>query len=369
MFHYLRLIVITAVFLGNCQSGSQTEEDQTPAWLPEASSEWETATPQEVNIDQNRLNSTYQSAAELNHLKSLLVVRNGLLVGEAYYQGISSTQNHDVRSVTKTVMGLLVGKAIELNIIASIDSPIGPFFLDRLPDLSEEKQNITIGQLLTMTAGFQWDESSSSGYTDWATSADPIGFVLNRPLESEPGQTFRYNSGAVHLLSVILSAATDQSTLAFAQDHLFEPLGFSNLFWEQLAEGNYNGGAGLDLRPRDMAKLGVLLLNEGVWDGEQVINSSWIRQAAQPTRQTAGTYGPIQNINYGYLWWLGHAQSHDLQLAWGWGGQFIVTIPSLDLCLITTSNWQIGGSQANNQETANLNLLVNELLPGVHINQ
>ena len=354
------------VFMGACNNSSNNpSEIGTPFWTPEVTNEWTVSRPEDNGINEGLLTQAYARASGLSHLKSLLVVKNGDLVAEGYFQGLNQNDMHDVRSVTKTVIATLTGIALEKGYLESLDQTIDSYFVEEYADLPPEKRAITIRHILTMTSGFMWDESDASDYTAWANSLDPIAFVLNRPLVSDPGQTFRYNSGTVHLLSVILTKATGLPTLDFANQVLFEPMGFGPLFWERLARGYYNGGAGLDLRPRDMAKLGKLFLDGGVWNGQEILGSAWIEQAMQPTRQSSGNYGPLSNIDYGFLWWLAEAGNTPLQLAWGWGGQFITTFPQNNLVVIATSNWNVDTLQANSQEVQNLELIVESILPAV----
>ncbi|MCB1053719.1 MAG: serine hydrolase, partial [Acidobacteria bacterium] len=322
---------VLLLVLSCSSSDSNNTEQNTPlVWEPQATGEWPVATPEAAGFDRALLMACFEKASSAG-LDSLSVYRNGALVGESYFHGFSAASPHHVRSVTKTVTALLIGIALERGDLESVDQPIGPFFADEAPNLSAEKAAITIHNLLTMTSGFEWDESSSSGYTDWANSANPITYVLNKPLAHPPGVSFTYNSGAVHLLAVILTKATGMDTLSYAQSHLWQPLGIETLRWEKLADGNYNGAAGLELRPRDMAKVASVLLAGGTWQGKPVVPATWVEGMGTPTRPGTVTFGALENINYGYLWWLGSGSGHPMQLGWGWGGQFIATFPDLDL--------------------------------------
>jgi len=363
-----RFLLLFSVFIvAGCGNHNQNgNTDVTLSWTPEASEEWPVATPEEMDVDRELLQKAYNDAAKRSYFQSLIVIRNGYLVGESYFQGTNSSQRAQVRSVTKTVMSLLVGKAIEEGFLEGIEEPIGPYFIEDFPDMGLDKQAITLGNLLTMTSGFQWDESSSNGYNQWESSSDPIGYVLKRPLIAVPGEKFTYNSGAVHLLSAIISKATEMSTLDYANKVLFVPMGFGQVSWNTLADGYANGGAGLLLRPRDMAKLGKMFLEGGRFNDSQIVNSQWIHLMRQPTRMSQVTYGPLTGIDYGLLWWLGSAGDEPIQLAWGWGGQFIATFPQKKLIIITTSNWRVQAGQADHQETENLNLMVHEILPAVY---
>ena len=359
------ICLVFLLLLAHCShhDDNQDVNEESLVWIPRPSQEWSVATPESSNMDEDMLHQAYIQASQSPHMKSLLVIRYGNLVGESYFRDLEQDDIHDVMSVTKTIIAMLIGVAIEEGYLSGPEETIESYFVNQYPDLELEKWSITIGHLLTMTSGFEWNESSGTEYINWANSSDPIATVLNRPLVSVPGEHFTYNSGAVHLLSVILTKATGKETLDFAEEFLFRPLGFGHVYWEKLALGYYNGGSGLDIRPRDMAKLGKLLLDQGMWNGREILPPSWIQQAMHPSRQSSGTYGPLAQIDYGYLWWLAEARDNPIQLAWGWGGQFIATFPQKDLVVITTSDWNVDVTIANNQEVANLELMINHILP------
>lgn len=350
--------------LVSCSSSSSNPENQGAgevSWEPQASNEWPVSTPEAAGFNHDAFVAAYEKAATTNGLESLCVVRNDALIGEAYFSGFTRSTVHHVRSVTKTVTAILIGIALEQGHLDNLDQPIGPFFAEMVPDLAPEKAAISIRHLLTMTAGFEWDESSSSGYNNWAGSSDPVRYVLDRSLANQPGSTFTYNSGAVHLLSVVLTDATGQDTRSYAQANLFGPLGIDSSRWETLADGRFNGAAGLELRPRDMAKIGKLLMQSGTWDDIQIVPQAWVQQMKIRTRDSHGSYGAFEDIDYGFLWWLGSGAGDEMQLAWGWGGQFIATFPSLDLIVITTSRWSVGATTADTQERANFDLIINQV--------
>ncbi len=360
------LVLLIVCSLISCSSSdSNSESDGQLTWVPQASNEWPVSTPESAGFDHDAFVAAFDQGSKTNGLESMCVVRNDALIGESYFSGISQSSVRHVRSVTKTVTALLVGIALEQGFLRDLDQAIGPFFAELVPDLAPEKSSLTIRHLLTMTSGFEWDESTATGYTSWANSSDPIRYVLDRPLTHDPGTTFTYNSGAVHLLSVVLTDATGQGIRPFAETNLFGPLGIDSFRWETLADGRHNGAAGLELRPRDMAKLGKMLLHLGRWDDQQIVPQEWVQQMKTRTRDSHGSYAAFDNIDYGFLWWLGSGSGDDMELAWGWGGQFIATFPSLDLIVVTTSRWSVDGNTANGQEEANINLIINRVLQAI----
>jgi CubicO group peptidase (beta-lactamase class C family) len=284
-------------------------------------------------------------------------------VAEEYFHGNRADSLNDVRSVTKSIVSMLVGIAIDQGALPGITAPIA----DYLPAdaVDPVKGAITIEQLLTMSSGFDWDETSTASYNDWVRSVDPIEYLLSRPLVSLPGREFRYNSAAVHLLSVVLEAATGMSTIEYARRNLFEPLGITAVQWEVFPDGRANGGAGIDLRPTDLAKLGVLWLQQGDAGGRQIVEPAWIAAATAPRFGYWDGKAPLADQSYGYLWWLNRAGGSVHSFAWGFGGQFVWVAPELDLVTVVTTEWRNAGSQAELLARQGQDLVVNHVIPSV----
>jgi CubicO group peptidase (beta-lactamase class C family) len=323
----------------------------------------QTASPVSQGIDAFQLATAYKQAQQTIGLRSLLVARNGKLVAEEYYNNYDRTQLNHVRSVTKSVISALIGIALDKGLIKSVDQTLADYPISS--SLDQQKRQISIRHLLTMTSGLQWNEISGPDYSNWISSGDQIEYVLQKPLVATPGQQFTYNSGAVHLLSVLLTKATGMNTLAFADEHLFDPLGITEKRWEQVSGGYYNGGAGLELHARDMVKLGLLFLQNGFSGKQPVVPAGWVAQSTQAQQRLGFVYSAMNNVNYGYLWWLDSGQSRPAFLAWGYGGQFIYCVPALNLVIVTTSQWQLSAADADQQEIANLNLIINYVVKAV----
>ena len=311
------------------------------------------------------LDETFAAVQQINNIKSLVVVRNDTLIREAYFGSGGADVAHDVRSVTKSITALLVGIAIDQGFISSVDQQIGDFLRPLVDTIPPEKAKITIRDLLTMSSGFEWDELISvSGYNLWAGAANQVQYVLNKPLIAQPGQRFAYNSGALHLLSVILSRATGKTTLDFARQYLFEHLEITTSTWETDNQGYNNGSAGLELTPHDMVKIGQLILHHGEFQGKQVVTSKWIDDLGsfKITTNTAVPYGP----GYGYGWWNGPSPQGSYTFAMGWGGQFIITVPTLDLVVVATNTWSgVPSAEANDQWYRTIDLIMTGVLPAV----
>jgi CubicO group peptidase (beta-lactamase class C family) len=327
------------------------------------SAPWRTADPGLVGLDPGRLEAAAEDAGALERMRSLLVVRDGFLVLERYYHGFSRDSLADVRSVTKSVVSTLAGIALGQGGLSSLDLTLEQLLRPELGVPSEEQMAITVRHLLTMSGGFQWDESGVAEYNDWRLSGDFIQYLLDRPLVSAPGSTFNYNSAAVHLLGVLLEGAIGTSVPLFAELTLFEPLGVSDVRWEWMIDGSVNGGAGIDLRPRDLARFGQLLLQGGRSGRHRVLSKGWVDLATTPAYDWSSQAGPIQDLTYAYLWWVD--RERDAFFAWGYGGQFVYVVPSRALVVVATTEWRYlsreGGPGA--LEAAVLDIIVNGIVP------
>lgn len=331
----------------------------TPRAPVELTQPWQTAAPEDEGFAVGQLNAALQRAADTERLTSLLAVRFGRLVAEEYYRGRTVQSLNDVRSVTKSVVSTLTGLAIANGWIRDVDQPIGELIDSATTALTAEQAAITVRHLLTMSSGFQWDEGGTAEYNAWVTSTDPIQFLLDRPLESTPGQDFTYNSAAVHLLGVALEDATGMTLPEMADAWLFGPSGISGSAWEPLGPGRVNGGSGIDLRSRDLARLGTLMLQDGVSGTSRILPNGWVAAATQPSFTWRSSYGPLSALSYGRLWWTDDQAPTQAFMAWGFGGQFIYVVPALELVVVATTEWQGVGASATAVTQEVLDLVVN----------
>jgi parallel beta-helix repeat protein len=276
-------------------------------------------------------------------IDSVVVVRNGYVVLEEYPRGDSPNLLHELYSCTKSVSSALIGIAIGAGFIDSVQHRVLDFFPNRtFANLDSRKQAITLEHLLTMTSGLPWDEwtytygDSRNDVTRMMNSYDPVQFVLDRPMVSEPGTQWVYNSGGSHLLSAIINKTTGTDMLSFAKKRLFEPLGISNLLWSTDAFQRIPWGfMGLNLTPLDMAKLGFLYLNNGTWDGQQIIPAEWVAKSTTSLISADPAWaGP--GWGYGYQWWT--RPSANVYMARGYMGQNIIVAPDYDLVVVFTAS-------------------------------
>jgi CubicO group peptidase (beta-lactamase class C family) len=316
--------------------------------------------PPAASIDQ-----AFADAARIPNVTSLSVHRGGSLVREQFFAGTDATTPHDVRSVTKTVTSLLIGIAIDTGCLTSVDQPIGPLLGADAPS-DPAKAAITIRDLLTMTSGFQWSELGAVGdYDTWAGAPDQVQFVLARPLAASPGTTFNYNSGAIHLLSAILTGACGP-TPAFAEAHLFTPLGLAPTHtWEMDNQGLANGAAGLQLATPELTAIGQLILDNGMTGTTRVVSSAYLAAMTSPQIPTGDT--TEDTPDYGFGEWIGSQPSGaPFLLSEGFGGQFIVVVPDRQAIIVATTNWQgVGADPVISDYNRLYAVILTQILPAL----
>lgn len=325
---------------------------------------WQVSGTAEENVED--LSAILSNAAQLRRLTSISVFRNGKQVAEAYYKGFKKDSLHDVRSVTKSVMSLLIGIALEKDILKSINDPIKNYLPSAEFPLTGQKENITLLHLLTMSGGFQWNETGGNSYNEWILSGKPVDFLLEKPIANSPGTTFNYNSAAIHLLGIVLTKASGMSLPEFADQFLFSKIGITKVAWEQFDASQVNGGSGIRLRPYDMARIGQLMLQNGKSGTESIVSEEWIKSLTDPAYTWRDTYGALHNYTYARLWWVQDAPAKTY-FAWGFGGQFIFVFPEKNTLIITTTNWvksiDAGGVEVIEQEA--FDLVLNKILPRI----
>jgi CubicO group peptidase (beta-lactamase class C family) len=284
---------------------------------------------------------------------SVVIVRNGVVVYEKYFSGpdqrwpqrhwgepLENTfhdmrTKHDLQSITKSVVSLLAGIALDRALIKSVDAPLLSFFPEYADLSSPERERITLRDLLTMQAGLNWP---TKPYLSMArkvdAASDPYRLVLEQPMVAEPGKKWRYNNGVAELVGGVVQKATGSRLDEFAKDALFEPLGITDWEWGRMASGDPGASWGLRLRPRDLAKIGQLILDHGAWHGRQIVSADWIKEMTVPRIVRP-------KFSYAYLWWLNQSSIDGRSIEWisgsGWGGQCLNIIPKLALVVVVTA--------------------------------
>ena len=367
------LLALAALSLG-CDAESGPPEPPPAAVSARA---LPNSSPEDQSVDAAMLEAAYRHAESLGPLFSLLVLRNGTLIGESYFNGASPGTAYNIKSVSKSILSALVGIAIREGLIESVDQLIADFFPDYFQppqetfdgwaslklDTDAQKRGVTVRHLLTHTSGYAWEENRLITWA-WFWSSDYVRFFLELPFSGELGEKFIYTTGGTHVVSALIERAAGMSTLEFADRYLFEPVGMKARRWDRAPEGFYIGGAEVHLTARDMARFGLLYLNEGSWklgasEDRQILPAEWVRESTGES--VRANYAPEVDgdgggeevaeswawsylktgdfTGYGYLWWRRSSGGHETFVALGYGGQFIVVIPDLQLVITATSTF------------------------------
>lgn len=359
------------VFIFGCISCSKVLDPGV-----EQTGTWSTALPENVGMNATRIRDMVQLLNQTpNHeVHSILIVKNGLLVFEQYFLGSdfqpsapnfkgtavnwSAEKRHNVHSVTKSVTSIIAGIAIDRGLIPNVNAKVFDFFPTHNDLRTPDKYEITLEHLLTMSSGLQWDETSAP-YNDPAndlnqlfTVSDQVRQVLSKNLMAVPGSTFTYNGGGTNVLGEVIRKSVDARVFDFGDEHLFKPLGITDFSWAQFPSSQEYVSGDLYLRPRDMAKLGYLYLNYGVWDGQQIVSREWVEQSTKVHTHPTGS------VSYGYQWWIREFSSYPIFHAQGWGGQTIAVIRDLNMVVVTT-----GGNYDGTAQIDGLSLMQDYIIP------
>lgn len=349
----LMLLLLTLVA---CDDGTAP----THAAPTDLSAPWQESTPSAEGFDPAALDAAFAHAAGIENLRALVVVRNGRLVREAYFNGTARDSVLDMRSVTKTVTGLLVGIVADSGYLG-VEDALTEWLSGYA--LRPEHQGIRIRHLLTMTSGIEWSDQADFG--PWALSGEWVDYVLGLPVVASPGERFIYNTGGSHLLSVIVGRAAGRSAYDLALDRLLEPLGILDRdFRWWILGSDPNGGAGFAPRARDAARIGQLFLQRGRSGARQIVSEDWIDRTTTRQYEFGGPIqgGVLDQGAYGFQLWLD--ADPEAYVAWGFGGQFIWVVPSKQLVVVTASHWVgIGYDGSATQAAANADLIADRIIP------
>ena len=330
------------------------------------------ATPKSQNLDSDRFK---QAVAEITDgkygdMNALLVLRNNYLVLEHYTSPLyfGRDYRHPAKSITKSVTSALVGIARGQEKFPPLDSNLLELFpqYPEIANLDTRKQQINLEHVLSMTAGFEWDEFAVGDNSElkMMRSKDWIKYTLDQPMSHEPGEKWIYNGGCTMLLSDILKNATGTDVVDYARNYLLDPIGMENWNWSVINKNVTNAVSGLGMSRRDMARFGVLYLNGGRWQGNQIVPEDWVTKSTSVQVLGKGDYFPYA---YGYQWWRLQDQEptvamlavNDAFFALGFGGQFIFIVPHLNLVVVSTA------SNFGDDESLFFKLLSDHIFPAV----
>lgn len=297
--------------------------------------EWPTAPPESHGLSPVAVAEVLRDGAGVPGLRSLLVARNGVLVGESYYAGASATDLLAINSVTKSVSSMLVGLALQKGGITSLDEPVSRLIPDAAAQLPASAwSELTLAQILAGRTGLGFALTRGR---ELVTAPDLARFVLGLPAEVVVPSGWSYNDAAVALIAPILARAQGPDLAALAARDLFAPLGIERFNWVRDRQGNALAFGGLALRTRDLLKLAVLMLGGGQWRGASVLPAAWVAESTQTRGPATWQVAPVENIGYGRLWFTGTLHGRRVVWGWGYGGQFALWAPELRLAVATAA--------------------------------
>jgi CubicO group peptidase (beta-lactamase class C family) len=331
------LILILSILVA---CGPSKEDLNSIDYTPLVRDDWPVSTPEEQGLDSLLVAEMYLNAAELETIYSLLVIKNGYLVAEDYFNEGSVEQKDRLQSVTKSFTSALVGIALEQGCLSSVDQKMLDFFPEVADEITDpRKEQITVRNLLEMRGGYP-NEEDAQALWDGLLSGHYPPLIEDFPLVSDPGTRFHYSNLSSNWLGIIIDRSCGMNLKTYAEENLFSHLDVESGEWGQDAEGHNNGCGDLHLAARDAAKFGLLYLNDGVFDGNQIIPSDWVEDSLQTysvNEAFVKKVGDFRDIGYGYQWWSANAGNHHVNFAWGHGGQLIVLVEDLDMVIVTTS--------------------------------
>jgi CubicO group peptidase (beta-lactamase class C family) len=348
--HFARWVIIAAIILSilaGCDSSNildtspSDEELAAVDYTPLERDDWEVSTPEGQGLDSDLVAELYYDASQMDTIYSVLVIKDGTLIAEEYFNEGAVDQKTLLQSVSKSYISALVWIADDQGCITGIDARLVDFF----PEISEQitdprKDQITIEQMLQMRSGYP-DEETSQEYMDALYWGVYPPLIEDFPLVCEPGTCFNYSNVTYMLLAQVLSRSCEADLRSFAQENLFGPIDTEVGEWHKDREGNYTGSGGIHATSRDVAKFGQLYLDGGEYEGAQIIPSEWVQNSLQSYSEKAKDYGMslvFKDLGYGYGWWSATVGDHDFNFAWGHGGQLIVLLEDLDMVIVTTAD-------------------------------
>ena len=346
------LIIVSSIFivasLAGCDDTPPIEsepaaEETIPKveYRPLPGDDWVVSTPEEQGLDAELIDELYENAAELETLYGLLVIKDGSLIAEQYFNGGAVDGKTLIQSASKSYISALVGIAIEQGCLSSIDQKMIEFFPEVADEVTDpRKREITIRQMLQMRTGYP-DEETDAAYLEALYWGVYPPLIEDFPLVSDPGTDFHYSNLTYSWLAILLERACGPDLKHFAQQHLFEPAETEVGDWLKDREGNYTGSGGIHVTARDAARFGLLYLRDGAYEGTQVVPDDWVHESLRTYSERARDYGwgfAFKDLGYGYGWWTASAGDHDFSFAWGHGGQLIVLLDELDMVIVTTAD-------------------------------
>jgi len=341
------VIMLLVLHISSVYPESPAISSNSISYFPD--DEWTATMPEEQGMSSAVLDEMMQFIEDSEApIQGLVITRNGYIVKEQYWNYNTENSTHHIFSCTKSFTGTLIGIAIKEGFIDNVSHRVLDFFPEMtIENMDSRKGNMTLEHVLTMTTGLDWNEWNISYthpdnmYNQMFGSGNPIQFFLDLPTVYDPGTHWMYTTGASHLLSAIIQQVTNMTTRDFAEEYLFEPLNMTIGGWNIDPQGINNGGTQLYVTPRTMAKLGLLYLNNGTWDGREILTEEYVTQAT-----TSQIYAQ-PDFDYGYQWWID--TTRDIYSARGSEGQYIFVAPEANVVISITANADEGGEDISEE--------------------
>jgi CubicO group peptidase (beta-lactamase class C family) len=348
---------------GNVNAGSGDPITLNPSGTTDGSYEFEISTPEEQGLDPLLLEGFLNDARGIDRIYSVLVLKNDKVVAEQYFNGYIKYNNNLIQSATKSYFSTLVGIALDKGCLTSLDQKMMDFFPEYASHIEDQRKfDITIRQLLQMRSGFPSEEEPEYSYI-FESAGGLLSAIVEFPLIRAPGTGFAYTNISPHTLGVIVSRACNVELEEFIQDNLFSPLevNMNFVFWDPFG----NLYPVFSSTPRDLAKFGLLYLNQGVFNGKQIVSPEWVDESLQVYTEHISLInsGPnFSDMSYGYQWWFAKSGEHEYYFAAGQGGQMIVVLFDLDMLIVTTADPFQGNSSGSWETTSAIFNLVGDFI-------
>ncbi|MCF8242754.1 MAG: beta-lactamase family protein [Melioribacteraceae bacterium] len=309
------------------------------------------------SIDTLSINKILEQAGRIPNMYSLLISKENEFLIESYFNENEKYFINNTQSVTKTVVALLYGIAIDKKIFNSSAEKLG----DHLFPVSEKWKDLTIDDLISMNSGIRWNENQD--FRPWISSENQIDYVLNKSIDVNEKGKFNYNSGGSHLAAYILSKQLENNDLQkFAVYNLFYHLGIKSINWQKDKSGNHQGSTGLSMSPLDMLNIGKLLMDKGNINGKEIVPGEWIDKMTTGRTFVRGSWSSLTNIHYGRQIWTAEIKNYKTYFAWGYGGQFIFVIPGLNSVIVSTAKWMVDAGEAERTEAKIIELICGDVI-------
>lgn len=328
------ILLLTITLLFGCQKKQQSVN--TPDYFPTIA--WKTSSPEAQGMSSAKLSEMLGYIETRNfQFDNIVIIRNGYIIADANYYPFKREYKHILNSITKSVTSGCIGVAIDKGLIPNTDTKVIDIFKARkISNLDENKKALTLKNLLMMSTGLQWTETGNYSAPDdsltklWTTK-EPLQYMLDLPMKESPGKSFYYNTGASHILSGMITETTDKSLQDFATQNILGPIGISDIEWGVDNHGLNVGGSRLFMRAEDTAKYGLLFLNNGKWDGKQLISEKWVKESTKKQIDTPN--GIAGRSGYGYQWWMNRFGGYSAR---GFQGQYLFVLPEYNIVAVFT---------------------------------